>query len=155
IRLTSFEAGTDPNISISLAEILRRDRTGQGTLAYVLDLQRTAASPDPIPISISMGDARLQTEVRSEGTAIRWRNNLALDQSKPPGWGVFELPADANSRDNTAYFVYGERIPLSAAVVSSDPNAVRVLSFAASDAGKPASLLKADDAASLDLTALA
>src|SRR6185436_18217508 len=105
------------------------------TLAYVLDLQRTAVSPDPIPISISIGDARLQTDVRSEGTSIRSRNSLALDASKPSGWGVFELPTDTNPRDNAAYFVYGERIPLAAGVVSSEPNATRVFSFAASDAG--------------------
>src|SRR5262249_39840088 len=91
-RLMSFESGAEANTSISLTEMMRRDRGGQGTLAYVLDLQRTAPSADPIPIGITMGEARLQTEVRSEGTSIRARNNLTLDASKPSGWGMFELP---------------------------------------------------------------
>lgn len=154
-RLMGFEAGAEANTSISLAEILRRDRAGQGGLAYVLDLQRTSVSADPIPISIAVGEARSQTEVRSEGTSIRWRSNLALDAARTSGWGVFELPNDANPRDNAAYFVYGERLPLSAAVVSSEPNAARVFSFAASDTGKPAAIVKPEDASGLDLAKLA
>jgi hypothetical protein len=154
-RILSFESTGGANAAVSLAEILRRDRAGQSSLAYVLDLQRTKASTDPIPITVTMGDARLQTEVRSEGTSIRWRSSLPLDANRANGWGSFELPADSNPRDNAAYFVYGERMPLRATVVSSSAEASKVLSLAASDAGKPASLARADDANSLDLQAQA
>lgn len=154
-RILSFDAPGDQNIAISLGEILRRDRAGQSSLAYVLDLQRTSAKTDPIPLSISLGEARSQTEIRSEGASIRWRNSLALDTNKPTGWGQFELPADANPRDNTAYFVYGERTPLKAAVVSAHPEASRILGFAASDAGRPATVIRPDDAMNIDLTPLA
>jgi hypothetical protein len=154
-RILSFDAPGEQNIAVSLGEIQRRDRVGQSSLAYVLDLQRTAASADPIPLTIGLGEARAQTEIRSEGATIRWRNTLALDTNKPTGWGVFELPTDANARDNAAYFVYGERTPLKAAVVSAHPEASRILSFAASDAGKPATILRPDDAANIDLASLA
>jgi hypothetical protein len=154
-RILSFESAGEANASISLAEILRRDRGGQASLAYVLDLQRTRASSDAIPISITMGDARMQTEVKSEGTSIRWRSALPLDATRTTGWGSFELPADANPRDNAAYFVYGERTPLNATVVSGNAEAGRILSFAASDNGKPATVLRAEDAANLDLGAQA
>ena len=146
-RLLSFDMSGEENVAIGLAEILRR----QDRLAYVLDLQRTRASSDPISVSISVGDSRAHSEVRSEGTSIRWRNNLTLDTSRPSGWGMFEVGADANPRDNAAYFVYGERIPLAATVVADDAAAARVLSFASSDAGKPAAIIKPEDAANLDL----
>lgn len=150
-RILSFESAGEANSSISLAEIVRRDRGGQGSLAYVLDLQRTKATTDAIPISVTMGDAKMQTEVRSEGTSIRWRSTLALDANRMNGWGSFELPADANPRDNAAYFVYGERMPLRATVVAADAQAGKILSFAASDAGKPATILQVGDAGNLDL----
>jgi hypothetical protein len=153
-RILSFESPSESNIAVSLGEIVRRDRAGQGSLAYVLDLQRTTASSDPIPLSISLGEARSQTEIRSEGTSIRWRSNLSLDATRPSGWGAFELPADANPRDNSAYFVYGERMPLGAAVVSAHPEAARILSFAALDANKPAAIIRPEDAANLDLAPL-
>src|SRR5437763_1558528 len=84
-RILSFESAGEANTSISLAEIPRRDRGGQASLAYVLDLQRVKASNETIPITIMTGGARMQTEVKSEGTSIRWRSALALDASRPTG----------------------------------------------------------------------
>jgi hypothetical protein len=150
-RILSFESAGEANASISLAEMVRRDRAGQASLAYVLDLQRAKATTDAIPIAVTMGDARMQTEVRSEGTSIRWRSTLALDPNRVNGWGAFELPQDSNPRDNAAYFVYGERMPLRATVVAQNAEAGRILSLAASDVGKAATILSAGDAASLDL----
>jgi hypothetical protein len=154
-RILSFESAGEANSSISLAEIVRRDRGGQGSLAYVLDLQRAKATADAIPISVTLGDAKMQTEVRSEGTSIRWRSTLALDANRLNGWGSFELPGDSNGRDNAAYFVYGERIPLRATVVSANAEVGRILSFAASDAGKVAAVLRAEETGNLDLAAQA
>ncbi|HUS33842.1 MAG TPA: BatA domain-containing protein [Verrucomicrobiae bacterium] len=154
-RVLSFESPGEANAAVSLAEIVRRDRAGQASLAYVLDLQRATASTDPMPLTVTLGEARLQTEVKSEGTSIRWRSSLPLDATRTTGWGAFELPADTNPRDNAAYFVYGERMPLSATVVAANPEASKILSFAASDAAKPATVVRPEDAASMDLAAQA
>lgn len=150
-RILSFESPGESNIAISLAEMSRR----AGSLAYVLDLQRTTATTDPIPLSVSLGESRFQTEVRAEGTSIRWRNHLALDAGKTNGWGRFELPADSNLRDNAAYFVYGERMPLGSVVVSGNTEAGRILSLAALDSGKPAAIVRPADAANLSFDPLA
>src|SRR6185436_1407273 len=52
------------------------------------------------------------------------------------GWGSFDLPADANRRDNTVYFVYGPETQSRASVVSVDPQSGRFLKLAASGSGK-------------------
>ncbi len=154
-RILSFEAAGEPNTSVTLQEIVRRDRGAQGNLAYVLDLQRTTATTNFIPVAISLGEARSQTEIGAEGTSIRWRNNLLLDGSRPSGWGSFELPADANPRDNSAYFVFGERMPLKASIVSERSEAARIVSIAAQDAGNAAMQVQPDEAGNLDLGPLA
>jgi hypothetical protein len=154
-RILSFESPGEANAAVSLAEIVRRDRAGHASLAYVLDLQRATASSDPMPLTVTFGEARLQTEVKSEGTSIRWRSTLPLDANRTTGWGAFELPADTNPRDNAAYFVYGERMPLRATVVAANPEASKILSFAASDAGKPAIVVRPEDSANLDLASQA
>ena len=154
-RILSFETPGEGNGAVSLAEMVRRDRAGQASLAYVLDLQRAQATTDPMTITVNLGEARMQTEVRAEGASIRWRSTLPLDATRQTGWGSFELPADSNPRDNTAYFVYGERMPLNATVVSANTEAARILSFAASDAGKPAGVVRPGDAANLDLASKA
>jgi hypothetical protein len=155
IRVLTFESPGEANAAVSLAEIVRRDRGGLASLAYVLDLQRAKATTDVVPIAVTLGEARMQMEVRSEGTSIRWRSTLPLDANRTTGWGSFQLPADSNPRDNAVYFVYGERMPLSATVVAANPEAARILSFAASDAGKPATIVRAEDSANLDLAAQA
>lgn len=146
-RLLTFGTSESANTAVTLSEAVRR----AGGLSYVLDLQRSVASTEALPLSVSIGDARTQTEIRGEGTSLRVRNSIPVDPAKESGWGAFEVPADANARDNAAYFVYGPRTPLSAAVVSDAPQGARLLSFAASDAGKPAAIVRPDN---LDLAAL-
>lgn len=146
-RLMTFGASDSANTAVTLAEVVRR---GAG-LSYVLDLQRTEAFKDALPLSVSIGAAKTQTEIRGEGTSMRVRNSVPVDAAAESGWGAFEVPADANARDNAAYFVYGPRTPLAAAVVAENPQGARLLSFAASDAGKPAAIVRAEN---LDLAPL-
>jgi hypothetical protein len=57
------------------------------------------------------------------------------------GWGSFALPADANLRDNTAYFVYGPETAAHAVVVSSSPDTARYFQLAAASSSGQAALL--------------
>ena len=66
-----------------------------------------------------------------DGQATRWRHKNELGEERIGGWGSFELPMDANRRDNIAYFVYGAEAGLQASVISSDASSSRFLQLAA------------------------
>jgi hypothetical protein len=80
-----------------------------------------------------------------DGQSMRWRYRRELGPKATAGWGKFELPADANARDNASYFVYGAQTALRASVVASDAESGRYFQFAAAAVGKgarqPAELL--------------
>ncbi len=157
IRLLSVAEAPGNDTAIALNEVTRRQRGDKSELQFVLDLQQSrareqAGSKQTLPVSITLDGARSQSEIAIEGQSLRWRHRIDLGNRTNGGWGSFEIPADANPRNNTAYFVYGPEIVARAAVIASDEEAARVLPFAASQNGKPAQALTADNLASLDLS---
>jgi hypothetical protein len=142
IRLLEMDQPSEPNASISIKELLRRPRGDKSELQFVLDLQRNRNAAATLPVTLNLNGERSETDVAMDGQSLRWRHKIDLGARRQGGWGSFSLPADANDRDNTAYFVYGADTPLLAAVVSTDTDAARSLEFAgASRAGKPADLI--------------
>jgi hypothetical protein len=141
VRLLALNQAADANASIALKEIARRPHGDQSELQFVLDLQRNRASSDPIPVTLTLDGRQTQTQVAFEGQFLRWRHRVDLGTHPAGGWGSFALPADANLRDNTAYFVYGADTPARAVVVGGSPGTARYLQLAAADrAGQPADL---------------
>jgi len=132
IRLLAFNQPASANASVSVKELVRREREGQAELGLVVDLERTGNTGEAIPMTLYLDDTRSQAEVTMAGQSLRWRHKVALGSKRGGGWGKFELPADANPRDNTAYFVYGAETTLRAAVVATDPRSARPLRVAAS-----------------------
>jgi hypothetical protein len=142
VRLLAMDQPFEANASISIKEMLRRPRGGKSELQFVLDLQRNRNSAAPIPVTLTLNGERSETDVTLEGQSLRWRHTIDLGTRREGGWGSFTLPADANDRDNTAYFVYGADTPLLATVVSDDPQIGRSLEFAAASRnGQPAELI--------------
>jgi hypothetical protein len=132
IRLLAFNQRPSANTSVAVRELVRRERADQAELSFVVDLERTDdQAAEPIPVAVQLDDTRSQVEVAMPGQSFRWRHKLALGPKRGSGWGKFELPADANLRDNTAYFVYGAETTLRAAVVTTDPQSARPLRVAA------------------------
>ncbi len=152
VRLLVLDQPPESNASISLREVLRRERGDKSELQFVLDFQRNANSAAPLPVTLELDGAQSQTQITLEGQSLRWRHKVDLGVHPAGGWGSFTLPADANLRDNTAYFVYGPETPLRAAVVSGDAEAARSLQFAAASRdGRPADLVAASDFAGANL----
>ena len=141
-RLLLLSQTPDANASISLQEVARRDQGGKSELQFVLDLQRNRPAAAPIPVTLTLDGVPTQTPVAFEGQSLRWRRRVDLGTHAAGGWGSFALPADANARDNTAYFVYGAQTAARGLVVSRSPEMARFLQLAAaSSAGQPAALL--------------
>jgi hypothetical protein len=142
VRLLLLSQTPDPNASISLQEVARRDQGGKSELQFVLDLQRNRPAAASIPVTLTLDGVPTQTAAAFEGQSLRWRRRVDLGTHPAGGWGSFALPADANARDNTAYFVYGAQTAARGAVVSRSIDTARFLQLAAaSSAGQPAALL--------------
>lgn len=153
VRLLILSQDADANASISLKEAARRAQGEKSDLQFVLDLQRNRPGASSIPVTLTLDGVPTQTTVAFEGESLRWRRRVELGAHPTGGWGSFSLPADANERDNTAYFVYGPEMAARGAVVSRSSDTARYLQLAAaSRAGQPAGLLTPADfpAANLD-----
>jgi hypothetical protein len=153
VRLLVLSQPADANASISLQEVARRSQGEKSELQFVLDLQRNRPANTSLPVTLTLDGAQTQTPVAFEGQSLRWRRRVDLGAHPAGGWGSFSLPADANARDNTAYFVYGAQTAVRGVVVSRSPDTARYLQMAAaSRAGQPAARLAPEDipAANLD-----
>ncbi|PAW84832.1 MAG: hypothetical protein B9S33_10885, partial [Pedosphaera sp. Tous-C6FEB] len=134
VRLLAFDDDREPNTSATLAEVFRRARPDGAELNLALDLARnapTGSSPARFPLALTLNGVKSQTELDMDGAALRWRHKVDLGVAKGLGWGALELPADANARDNAAYFVFGSDSALRATVVSDQPALIRNAQLAA------------------------
>ncbi|MBI5803012.1 MAG: BatA domain-containing protein [Verrucomicrobia bacterium] len=134
VRLLAFDDDREPNTSATLAEVFRRARPDGAELNLALDLARNApagSSPARFPLALTLNGVKSQTELDMDGAALRWRHKVDLGAAKGLGWGALELPADANARDNAAYFVFGSDSALRATVVSDQPLLIRNAQLAA------------------------
>lgn len=134
VRLLAFDDDREPNTSATLAEVFRRARPDGAELNLALDLARNApagSAPARFPLVLTLNGVKSQTELDMDGAALRWRHKVDLGAAKGLGWGALELPADANARDNAAYFVFGSDSALRATVVSDQPALIRNAQLAA------------------------
>lgn len=132
VRLLAFDDDREPNVSATLAEVFRRARPDGAELNLALDLARNATNGTArFPLALTLNGVKSQAELDMDGAALRWRHKVDLGAAKGLGWGALELPADANARDNAAYFVFGSDSAVRAAVVSDQPALVRNAQLAA------------------------
>ncbi len=131
IRLLTFNEASEADARVSVAELVRRQSSGQSELQLVLDLQRNVSAAETVPVTVTLNGTHTQYEVAMEGQSLRWRQTLSLGDKKNGGWGSVQLPADANARNNTAYFVYGAETTLKATVISNDKGNARFFKLAA------------------------
>jgi hypothetical protein len=152
VRLLELNQAPEQNASIAIKELLRRPRGDHSELELTLEVQRNRAAAASIPVTLTLDGQTSSTELKIDGQSLRWRRKIDLGSRRQGGWGSFALPADANPRDNTAYFVYGPDTPLLAAVVSPDREVSRDFQYAAASRdGEPAAFVSVADFASATL----
>jgi hypothetical protein len=152
VRLLELTQAPEENASIAIKELLRHPRGDHSELEVTLEVQRNRTATATIPVTMTLDGERSSSELNLDGQSLRWRRKIDLGPRQEGGWGSFSLPADANPRDNTAYFVYGPEVPLLAAVVSDSRDTARDFQFAAaSGAGQPATLISPIDFANASL----
>jgi hypothetical protein len=152
IRLLELNQAPEANASIAIKELVRRARGANGELQVVIDIQRNRDTPAKVPVVMTLDGQRSEAEVACEGQLFRWRRKIDLGARREGGWGSFSLPADANLRDNTAWFVYGADTPLRATVVSTERAVARDLQLAAaSHKAEPAQVIAPTEIANANL----
>ncbi len=153
IRLLQLNQPPEANTSIAIREMARRPRGAKSELEAVIDIQRNRQAGEKVPVSMILDGQHSETDVACEGQTFRWRRKIDLGGRKDGGWGGFSLPADANLRDNSTWFVYGADKPLRAMVVSSDPDVSRILQLAsASHNAEPAQVITPSDLPNVSFT---
>ncbi|MEK7684447.1 MAG: BatA domain-containing protein [Verrucomicrobiota bacterium] len=135
VRLLAVNQEPEANAAVSVQEVTRRQNGSQAALQFVLDFQRNVSASDLMPLTVNLDGASAQLELAMDGQAMRWRHKTDLGSQRAGGWGSFELPADANPRDNSAFFVFGPETPLRARVVSRDAQSGRFLELASATPG--------------------
>jgi hypothetical protein len=152
IRLLELNQAPEANASIAIKELARRARGAKGELQVVIDIQRNRPAAARLPVVMTLDGQRSEAEVACEGQSFRWRRQIDLGARREGGWGGFSLPADANLRDNTAWFVYGADTPLRATVVSEERSVARDLQLAAaSHKAEPAQVIAPAEIANANL----
>src|SRR5580658_11382331 len=152
VRLLELNQTPEGNAAIAIKELVRRPRGAKGELQAVVDIQRNRDTSATVPVVMLLDGQRSESDVALEGQSFRWRRKIDLGARREGGWGGFSLPADANLRDNTAWFVYGADTPLRATVVSAGRGVARDLQLAAaSHNAEPAQVIAATDIAGASL----
>ncbi len=132
IRLLAANAkSTQSDTSISLREQTRQTREGSREAVFTLDINRSAENASPLSVEQNLDGVSTELPLTTQSLQQRWRRRVNLPSQNAAGWGFFSTPPDANNRNNTAYFVYGQTEKPAAVVLSSDPIAGPVLQIAA------------------------
>jgi hypothetical protein len=130
IRLLALPAEADDNRNLSLTRVRRLETARGSELELDMEIRRGTETSDRLPLTLTLNQGRSQIDLAAEGRLFRHRHVVPLE-TREGGWGSVGLPADANDRDNTAWFAFGPPPILRTAIVSEDPLAGRYLALAA------------------------
>jgi len=155
-RLLSFRTEPDLNRAISLAGF---DRPAAHPERLQLDLTLTTTRPsaERFPVKLRVGEAVQQSELAVNAASLRWQQEFTLPGETARPAGSASLPADANERDNTVFFVAEKPGNGHALLVSDQPDRVSFLLLAAMnpEEKKPGRAVKPAEFPTTDLSRVA
>ena len=141
--LLTFPRVKSNNVSITVSDV-KRHRTPEG-LRLIMDLAIRRQGPDvetgsqAIPVEITLNGTRTVEEMTVSGPElIRLGYSIELGSGNERGWGRIDLPADDNTEDNHAFFVFDEPATRQTVIVSDDPltaESIRAAASASTDSG--------------------
>jgi hypothetical protein len=133
LRVLSLTGPTAPNSAIHL---LDSRRSGDD---IILDLQivRSADSRGTLslPLTTHLNSAGTTESITIPGQSIRLQKRITIPAGNLTGSGWVSIPADGNSRDNSAYFAYGPALPVKSIIVAPAGEAADFLALAAAPPG--------------------
>lgn len=132
IRLLGFPESTGSDAKVAIAGATRRFTDGKSSLNLAIAVETDdSADGDSIPVTVAVGETRLRLEASAGRSLSLLRHRIDLGTRSEGGWGFVEVPADANPRNNRAFFVYPPSQAAEVAVVSDSESVGRLLRLAA------------------------
>lgn len=136
--LLTYPEPTKENVSVSVANVHRRQIGNDAELVMDLKLRRQSESNEPIniPVQFVINGARSEdTFSMTDKEYERLGHTIKIDSQTRTGHGRVELPNDTNPEDNVYHFVFAEPPVHKTIIVSDDKEAGSLLQLAA---GTPA-----------------
>ena len=133
IRVLSL---TGPSASNTAIRILDSRRSGDEMLLD-LEVLRAADSrgSSTLPLTTNLNGTRTTETITLPGQSLRFQKRVALPAGGETGSGWLSIPADGNSRDNSAFFAYGPARPIKSIVVAPAGETADYLALAAAPPG--------------------
>ena len=126
---------TDAHGSNAAIRITESRRVGNELLLDV-EIQNDSANTDaPASLTTHLNGSNTSENLAVNGTLARFQKRITLPNSASTGHGWLSLTADANPRDNTAYFVYGPSRKAVSLVVAPAGESANYLALAAAPPG--------------------
>ena len=132
IRILSMTDAKGPNSAIRITE---SRRVGDELLLDVEIQSDTANTDAPASLTTHLNGSNTRENLTTKGALARFQKRIALPNSASNGHGWLSLTADANPRDNTAYFVYGPSRKAVSLVVAPPGESANYLALAAAPPG--------------------
>ena len=133
LRVLSLTGASAPNTAVRL---LGSRRAGD---EIQLDLEILRAEDSrgsaTIPLTTNLNGSRTTENLVVPGQSLRLQKRVALPAGSETGSGWLSIPADGNSRDNSAFFAYGPARPVKSVVVAPAGEAADYLALAAAPPG--------------------
>jgi hypothetical protein len=135
VRLLALTDPVRRNVSVAVRSVFRRKGDETPELDIGIDFASSGATTGSFPVTVILGDTRTQFDVDLESQSLSLNHRVPLPTGQTSGgWGVIELPADGNNRDNLCYFLYGADIKQVSGVVAESREAGQYFGPAAAPA---------------------
>ncbi len=133
IRVLSLTGPSAPNTAVRL---LGSRRAGDEIL---LDLEILRAEDSrgsvTIPLTTNLNGSRTTETLTIPSQSLRFQKRVNLPTDSTTGSGWLSIPADGNSRDNSAFFAYGPARPVKSIIVAATGETADYLALAAAPPG--------------------
>lgn len=132
LRILALNEGSTDNQTLRLLSCRRQ----ANELLLEIEISRTNTSATlNLPITIELNGVRTSDTITLNSQSFRFLRKLPLPSEPASGFGWIALPADANPRDNVAYFAYGPSVATKSLLVTGPGEAAEYLSLAAAPPG--------------------
>lgn len=133
IRVLSITGPSAPNTAV---RVLGSRRSGDEMLLD-LEILRAADSRGSasLPLTTNLNGTRTTETLTLPGQSLRFQKRITLPAGSATGSGWLSIPADGNSRDNSAFFAYGPARPIKSIIVAPAGEAADYLALAAAPPG--------------------
>ena len=132
-HVLAYDSPPQENLSATVASV-RRVVVGDDARLFLSVSGRREGGDGrrEVPLAVVVDGARSVIQVAIDGETFALENHqLSMDGDADAGWGKVELPHDANPRDNSSYFAFGEEPEKRVVIVSDHLSHARVLALAA------------------------